>query len=161
MTGMEFESHSVEETIAFGRELGELVMPGDVVELTGELGAGKTHLTKGVAEALGVFAPITSPTFNIIYEYHEGRMPLFHFDLYRLESDDELDDIAYWELLEDGGVCLVEWGDKFPESMPDDYLQIDLSSSSEGTRRIDVTAVGARGQELAAELEHLHAEAHA
>lgn len=156
---MEIVSNSVEETIALGRLLGELVALGDVVELTGELGAGKTHLTKGVAEALGVFAPITSPTFNIIYEYHEGRMPLFHFDLYRLEYEDELDDLAYWELLEDGGVCLVEWGDKFPEALPDEYLGLDLSADTDGTRHIVVSGVGPRGEELARGLEKKCAEA--
>jgi len=147
--GKVISSNSVEETIAIGSMLGELLEPGDVIELTGELGAGKTHLAKGVAAALGVLSPITSPTFNIIYEYHEGRMPLYHFDLYRLDAESDLDDIAYWELLEDGGASLIEWGDKFPDSLPEDYLLLDLSADTDETRHICVEGVGERGRTLA------------
>ena len=148
-----FFSSSPEQTEELGRVLGTLLLPGDVVLLTGELGAGKTQLTKGIARSLGVERPITSPTFNLIYEYLDAlgeRTLLRHFDLYRLEQAQELDDIDYFGLLEDRVVSVVEWGDKFPQALPLDYLLIAFAfeAEDENARQLRFEAVGRRSQEL-------------
>lgn len=149
------ESHSVEETIELGRKLAALLRTGDVVVLTGDLGAGKTHLTKGIALGLGITDEITSPTFNIL-RLHEGRtadgddVELAHWDIYRLEDPSQLDDVDYFGMLESGCISIVEWGDKFPDDMPDDYLQVDISLDAEGVRRLAFSAHGPRGEEMAA-----------
>ncbi len=143
----EVQTASAEETKRVGAQLAERLRPGDVVVLNGDLGAGKTQFVQGVAEALGVQGPGTSPTFNILLAY-EGRLPLNHFDLYRLDSADELDDIGYWEVLEDDGATFIEWGDKFPEAMPDDYLEIRLSTGGAGVRTIAMRAHGPASEHL-------------
>lgn len=140
-----------EATTAVGAALAACVAPGDVVLLTGDLGAGKTALTKGLASGLDVEEPITSPTFNILL-VHPGRMPLFHIDLYRLEHADQLEDIDYWGTLESGGVSVVEWGDRFPESRPPEYLEILISITGDTDRSLEVIGVGERGKALAAAL---------
>ena len=99
-------------TRSCGAAVAPLLRAGDVLLLCGDLGAGKTQLTKGIAEGLGVAEPVTSPTFNILL-VHEGRIPLYHFDLYRLERAEQLEDIDYWGTLEGDGVSVVEWGDRF------------------------------------------------
>ena len=98
---------SVEETQAVAAALARAVAPGSVITLDGDLGAGKTHFTQGLAAALGVAEPVTSPTFNLVVEYTEGRIPLYHFDLYRLDSPDQLEDLAFYEYMEGDGVCGV------------------------------------------------------
>ncbi len=110
-------TESAAQTMAAGEALAPLLVAGDVVLLSGDLGAGKTQFAKGVAEGLGVVEPVTSPTFNILL-VHQGRLPLYHFDLYRLEHADELEDLDYYATLESDGVCLVEWGDRFTEAAP-------------------------------------------
>jgi len=137
------------ETLQCGRELAALLEPGDVVLLSGDLGAGKTQLAKGVAEGLGVVEPVTSPTFNILL-VHEGRIPLYHFDLYRLERAEELEDLDYYATLEADGACLVEWGDRFVEAAPSEGLDVTISIEGDEARRIDVRPIGARGEALAA-----------
>ncbi len=112
--------------------------PNDVYVLTGDLGAGKTHFTKGFAAALGVEEPITSPTFPLVLEY-TGRLPLFHFDLYRLQHAEELEDIDFYALCEAGGVALIEWGDRFPSELPPHYTQVHISIEPNGARRLTVT----------------------
>ena len=104
----EVVTHSAAETIAFGREFAKNVECGAVIVLDGDLGAGKTQLTKGFAEVLGVKTEIISPTFNILLEYDGADTKLYHFDLYRLEDETELDDIGFYEILEAGGVCIIE-----------------------------------------------------
>jgi tRNA threonylcarbamoyladenosine biosynthesis protein TsaE len=136
------------ETMSCGRVLAGLLAPGDVVLLSGDLGAGKTQLTKGVAEGLGVREPVTSPTFNILL-VHRGRIPLYHFDLYRLERAEELEDLDYFATIESDGVSLVEWGDRFAEAEPQDGLVVTLSIEGDTVRRIDVRPIGERGAELA------------
>lgn len=153
---------SCAETQALGACLAQLLAPQDVIILTGDLGAGKTQFTKGVAEGLGVVEPVTSPTFNIVL-VHEGRLPLYHFDLYRLDEPWELDDIDYHGILEADGASLVEWGDKFPDDLPIDRVEVAIHASfgiasgndgfggDESARAIDVRGVGKRSRELAAQ----------
>ncbi len=143
-----FLSTSTEQTIELGRILAGLLEPDDVVSLSGGLGAGKTQLSKGVALGLGIDEDVTSPTFPILVEYAGGRLPLFHFDLYRLASEAELDDVDYFGVLESGGASLVEWGDKFAAALPDDYLELDIQTRDDGARVVTATGHGARGHAL-------------
>lgn len=135
------------QTIESGRELAEVLAPGDVILLSGDLGAGKTAFAKGVALGLDIREPVTSPTFNILL-VHEGRLTLNHFDLYRLERAAELEDIDYFGTLESGGVSLVEWGDRFAESRPDEYMVVDIEIVGDVDRTIAMGGHGARGNEL-------------
>ena len=137
-----------EATRAVGAALAPLLRAGDVLLLTGDLGAGKTQLTKGLAFGLGVAEPVTSPTFNILL-VHEGRLPLYHFDLYRLVRAEELEDVDYFGTLEAGGVAVVEWGDRFAEALPSDGLAVTLHIVGDEDRRIELESLGPRGAELA------------
>ncbi len=121
-------TENAEETIEIGEQLSAKCKAGDVIVLSGDLGAGKTQLAKGFAKGLGVTDEITSPTFNIMSEYKGTKLDLLHFDLYRLETPKELDDIDYFANLESGAVCLVEWGDKFEDVMPKNYVQIYIET---------------------------------
>jgi tRNA threonylcarbamoyladenosine biosynthesis protein TsaE len=146
-----FETTSPEQTVGLGATLGALLQAGDVVLLTGDLGAGKTQFTKGVARALGVRTPVTSPTFNLMYEYATDRGTLLrHFDLYRLDDEAQLDDIDYFGLLEDGSISLVEWGDRFPDALPPDCLTVAFELVGTQLRRLRLDAQGARGAQLLA-----------
>lgn len=147
-----YRSTSVEQTIELGRALANLAQAGDCVVLNGDLGAGKTQFAKGFAAGLGVDDDVTSPTFNILFEYVGDELALLHFDLYRLDEEDDLVDIDFFGLLESGGVCLVEWGDKFADAMPDERVDVDIRVGDDGQRSIGVTGVGARGSELEAAL---------
>ena len=122
-----FTTRSVEETKQLASCLAQYVKPGDVILLKGDLGAGKTQFSQGLAEGLGIMDAVISPTFNILLEYHTGRVPLYHFDLYRLNDEEELEDIAFYETLESGGVSVIEWWDKFPDCMPEEYLSVEIS----------------------------------
>jgi len=135
-------------TQAVGHALAALVMPGDVVVLSGDLGAGKTQLTKGLAAALGVVDSVTSPTFNILL-VHEGRIPLYHFDLYRLQAAEELDDIDYWATLEADGVSVVEWGDRFAEAIPEECVVVRIRITGDDARVLALEPRGIRGEEIA------------
>jgi len=135
-------------TQAVGGALAPLVAPGDVLVLSGDLGAGKTQLTKGLARGLGVAEPVTSPTFNLLL-VHEGSIPLYHFDLYRLETAAQLDDLDYWGTLEADGVSVVEWGDRFAEAVPADCVVVRIQITGDDTRALEVEARGARGESLA------------
>ena len=140
---------SPDETKALARVLASCLQPGDVVLLSGDLGAGKTQFTQGLAAGLDAREPVISPTFNIVLTYPSGRMPLHHFDLYRLESPDQLEDIGLREYLEGDGICVVEWAEKFPASF-DEYLAIEITRASEETRALRARPVGARAEELLA-----------
>ncbi len=146
-----FEAVTSDEagTRALGAALGAVVGPGDVVLLSGDLGAGKTVLAKGLAASLGVAEPVTSPTFNILL-VHEGRIPLYHFDLYRLERADMLEDVDYFGTIESEGVSLVEWGDRFDEAAPAQCLRVTISIEGDMVRRIHVESSGPRGEALLA-----------
>lgn len=147
---MRFRMHtdSVEATMSAGKALGSLVSAGDVVLLSGDLGAGKTQLTKGLAEGLGVVDPVTSPTFNILL-VHEGRIPLYHMDLYRLDTAEQLLDIDYDATLEADGVSVVEWGDRFEEAQPLDGIAVVIAIEDDEVRCVEVRTFGPRGESLA------------
>lgn len=137
-------THSVEETRVVAGALAVLAEPGSVITLDGDLGAGKTHFTQGFAQALGVTESVTSPTFNVLYVYDSGRIPLYHFDLYRLNDASELDDIAFFEYLELPGVSCIEWAAKFPEELPDNRIEVTITRvlEDETARIISARAVG-------------------
>lgn len=136
-------SHSVQETFDAGAAMARDAKPGECYVLTGDLGAGKTHFTKGFAAGLGVTEDITSPTFAIVEQYDSGRLELLHWDLYRLEDEWELEDVDWYALTESDAVSLVEWGDKFPAALPDEYTHIDFKVDAEtGVRTMSVSHVG-------------------
>ncbi|MBN2404882.1 MAG: tRNA (adenosine(37)-N6)-threonylcarbamoyltransferase complex ATPase subunit type 1 TsaE [Coriobacteriia bacterium] len=135
-------------TERLGTRLAALLRVGDVVALSGDLGAGKTHFVKGVAAGLGVPEPVTSPTFNILL-VHMGRLPLYHFDLYRLEHAEQLEDIDFWGTLESDGVSFIEWGDRFPEALPQDRMEIVIHREDVDTRRLEINPSGPRSSQLA------------
>lgn len=149
MSDMRFVSRDESRTREIGAALGAVAQPGDVVLLCGDLGAGKTALTKGIARGLGVTESVTSPTFNILL-VHEGRIPLYHMDLYRLESGSQLEDIDYYGTLEADGLSVVEWGDRFPEADPDDRVLVTFTITGDSTRSIQVNPRGRRGMALVA-----------
>lgn len=153
-----FTSHSSEETIAFGKRVGALLQAGDVIILTGDLGAGKTQFTKGVADGLGIEASVTSPTFTIEMVYKGAKNTLYHFDLYRLSEAEELDDIGLFEAMDSDGPCLIEWGEQFIDEIGDPTLMITIElgpateDGSEPYRKIQLLPKQARGQELITKL---------
>lgn len=123
---MERYSASEQETEALGRALVERLSPGAVVAFTGDLGAGKTAFVRGMAKGLDIPQRVTSPTFTIVNEYEGGRLPLFHFDLYRLSSSDELFDIGWEDFLRRGGICAVEWSENVTDALEPDTVFIDI-----------------------------------
>ena len=123
---MEFLSHSVIETEELGCRLASVLSPGSVVAYQGGLGMGKTAFTRGLARGLECRARVTSPTFTIVNEY-EGRMPLFHFDMYRLPDEDALFDIGWEDYLDRGGVCAVEWSEQVADAMPEDTVYVTIA----------------------------------
>ncbi|WP_130861801.1 tRNA (adenosine(37)-N6)-threonylcarbamoyltransferase complex ATPase subunit type 1 TsaE [Bacilliculturomica massiliensis] len=124
------------DTRAFGMQLAEELRPGSIVALTGDLGTGKTALTKAVAEGLGVTELITSPTFTIVQEYHSGRLPLYHFDVYRVGEPEEMYEIGYEEYFFGDGVCIVEWADLIGELIPVGSVMIRIEYGGEETQRV-------------------------
>ena len=139
-----------EELINLGERLGTLLQKNDVLILSGELGAGKTTFTKGLARGLGIRQMIKSPTYTIVREY-EGRLPLYHLDVYRIEGD--ADSIDLDEFLFGGGVTVIEWGHLLGEDLPDSYLELELLKEAEG-RRLHFSAQGPRAEQLIKELQN-------
>ncbi len=123
----------MEETIAAACDWAQTLRPNDVVALVGDLGAGKTHFVKGLLQAFASADEATSPTFTLVHEYRRGRLPVFHFDFYRLEQPSEIDQIGFDDYLEDGGVSVIEWADRFPQVFParTRWLRIDAVSESQ------------------------------
>lgn len=130
--------NSEADTRILGLRIAEAAEPGDIIALIGDLGTGKTALTKYIAEGLGVTEEVISPTFTIVKEYRSGRLPLFHFDVYRLGSGEELLDIGAEDYLEDGGVSVIEWADIVADVLPADSLVIRLEYGSGNTRTADI-----------------------
>lgn len=133
---MEHVTNSPEETEALGADLAGRLEPGTVIAFTGDLGAGKTAFVRGLARGLGVQERVTSPTFTIVNEYEGGRLPLFHFDMYRLGSADELFDIGWEDYLARGGVCAVEWSENVADALDNDCLRVDIRRGEDDDQRI-------------------------
>ena len=132
-------TYSAAETRALGEELSASLKPGDVVVLRGELGAGKSELTRGIAKGLGVTENVTSPSFTILNVYESGRCPLYHFDWYRLENEEELYELGMDEYLGGDGVAVVEWAERCPDAVPEKRIRIRLEVTGEETRRIEIS----------------------
>ena len=136
MPSQRFITNSPEETEALGARLAGALEPGAVVAFTGDLGAGKTAFVRGLARGLGIRDRVTSPTFTIVNEYEGGRLPLFHFDLYRLGCADELFDIGWEDYLARGGVCAVEWSERMEELLEPGTIRVDLRRGEDESRRV-------------------------
>ena len=132
---MEFITHSPEETERLGAALAQLLTPGDLIAYRGDLGAGKTAFTRGLAKGLGCRETVTSPTYTIVNEYLSGRLPLFHFDMYRLASSDDLWSIGWEDYLDRGGVCAVEWSENVDDAM-EGAVWVTVETLAEDCRRI-------------------------
>ena len=137
-----------EATKQLAATLAPYLRAGDVVVLDGDLGAGKTQFVQGVAAGLGIRNQVTSPTFNILLTYPGGSLPLYHFDLYRLESAEDLEDIGFYETIDADGASFLEWGEKFPEALPYSYLRIWIEANPDGTRTVRAHSFGERSRQL-------------
>ena len=134
---MEFITNSPAQTEAVGAALARVLAPGTVIAYRGDLGAGKTAFTRGLAKGLGCKELVTSPTYTIVNEYLGGRLPLFHFDMYRLRSSDDLWDIGWDDYLDRGGICAVEWSENVDDAM-EDAIYITIEKTGEESRRIQI-----------------------
>lgn len=142
---MILETNSPQETFSAGRQLGEKAFPGQVITLTGDLGVGKTVFTQGLAKGLGIEEPVNSPTFTIVQVYDEGRLPLYHFDVYRISCEEEMEDTGYEEYFYGEGVCLVEWAELVKELIPAEAVWITIEkdyTKDDDYRRITIRQEG-------------------
>ena len=128
---MTIDSNSARETLELGKKMGEQAVPGTVYTLTGELGTGKTVFTQGFAEGLGISEPVSSPTFTILQEYDSGRLPFYHFDVYRISDVEEMEEIGYEDYIYGEGVCLIEWADLIEELLPGQRCRIVIETDLE------------------------------
>ena len=135
---MIFQTHSPEETEQVGQALAQILTPGAVIAFTGDLGAGKTAFTRGLARGLGCGEPVTSPTYTIVNEYLSGKMPLFHFDMYRLTCGDDLFDIGWEDYLDRNGVCAVEWSENVADALENPIL-VSICKTGDNSRTITIT----------------------
>lgn len=126
-----YESNSPEETFELGKKLGEEAMPGMVVALSGDLGVGKTLFTQGVARGLGIDGPVNSPTFTILQVYENGRIPFYHFDVYRIADSEEMDEIGFDDYVYGEGISLIEWAELIEEILPEDLIRITIEKDLE------------------------------
>ncbi|EOR22575.1 tRNA (adenosine(37)-N6)-threonylcarbamoyltransferase complex ATPase subunit type 1 TsaE [Niallia alba] len=149
MNNFEWKADNAEETIGFAERIASLLEAGDVITLEGDLGAGKTTFTKGIARGLGITKTVNSPTFTIIKEY-QGKMPLYHMDVYRLKDSDE--DLGFDEYFEGDGVTVVEWAHLIEDQLPLEYLQIQLFYDNTSGRKIILSPKGSRYMQLCKEL---------
>ena len=148
---MIIESLCADDTFAFGKKLGEAAEPGTVYTLVGDLGVGKTVLTQGLAEGLGITEAVNSPTFTILQVYEEGRLPLYHFDVYRIGCSEEMYDIGFDEYINGDGVCIIEWANIIEDILPDDYLKIELKYKDMG-REMTLIPYGEEYEKIVEEL---------
>lgn len=135
------ETYSEKETFAFGKKMGEEAVPGQIIAINGDLGVGKTVLTKGLAEGLGITEPVCSPTFTIVQIYDEGRLPLYHFDVYRIADPEEMEEIGYEDYFFGQGVCLVEWAELIHDLMPENTIWVKIEKDLQkgfDYRRIEI-----------------------
>ena len=143
---MIIETFSPEETFRIGEEIGQKACPGDVYTLIGDLGVGKTLFTQGVAKGLEIEEAISSPTFTIVQVYEEGRLPFYHFDVYRIGDVDEMDEVGYEDYVYGDGVSMIEWADLIEEILPEKYTRVTIEKDlSRGVdyRRITIEEIGA------------------
>ena len=133
-----FHTSTSEETFDLGRKIGSLLKAGDVIAMTGTLAAGKTTITKGIAESLGVSDNITSPTFCLISEYDGSKMPLYHMDVYRLEGAEDFVNLGVEDMLYGNGVCIIEWSEKVQSELPKKTIFMKITPSEDGTRTIEI-----------------------
>jgi tRNA threonylcarbamoyladenosine biosynthesis protein TsaE len=147
-------SRSTQETFEFGRKMGTLLQPGDLIGFTGDLGAGKTCCIQGIAVGLGVHnrKAVTSPTYTIIHEY-QGRFPIYHFDVYRLGQEDDLCDLGYEEYFYGDGITVIEWADRIKIFLPDEHLAVHLHIQPDQTRCIQLHAYGKHYQQIVQSLQ--------
>lgn len=136
---LEFKSFSAEDTQKFAEKLADKLSPGNVVCLYGEMGVGKTVFTNGLCRALGACEYATSPTFTVVNEYDGGQFPVYHFDMYRIEDEDELIEIGFEEYLKNGGVCIIEWPENIPNSLPKKRIDVKFTKDTFTERTITVT----------------------
>ncbi|MBW6408865.1 tRNA (adenosine(37)-N6)-threonylcarbamoyltransferase complex ATPase subunit type 1 TsaE [Clostridium weizhouense] len=144
---MEFNVYSIDDTTKLGKKIGESVNSGDIICLTGDLGTGKTHITKGIALGLDIKDDITSPTFTIVNEYEDGRLKLNHFDVYRVNDPDEIYAIGFDDYIFSESVSIIEWANYIEEILPDDFLHINIEkdlSKGDDYRKITLTPYGKR-----------------
>lgn len=140
------ETFCAEETFALGKKIGEMVQPGSVLSLIGDLGVGKTIFTQGVAAGLGIVEPVNSPTFTIMQIYEEGRLPFYHFDVYRIGDPEEMEEIGYEDYFYGKGVCLIEWADLIEELLPADVCTIRIEKDLE--KGFDYRKISIEGLEV-------------
>lgn len=141
---MIFDSYSAADTFAFGKKIGEEAQPGQVYTLIGDLGVGKTVFTQGVAAGLGITEAVSSPTFTIVQIYEEGRIPFYHFDVYRIGDVEEMEEIGYEDCFYGEGLCLIEWANLIEEILPEHYAQVTIEKDLEkgfDYRRITMTQI--------------------
>lgn len=153
---MEILSQSVNQTIKIGRIIARNLKSGDIICLFGELGSGKTVLVKGIAQGLGIKRDeVISPSFVLIRQHHQGKLPLYHFDLYRLKTASAILGLGYEEYFYDQGASVIEWADRLKYLLPQNFLKIELSYKSDTQRLLNFTAIGSRYKEL---LKKIHKE---
>ncbi|MCC6095252.1 MAG: tRNA (adenosine(37)-N6)-threonylcarbamoyltransferase complex ATPase subunit type 1 TsaE [Eubacterium sp.] len=139
------ETHSPEETRSFARGLGEKAVPGTIYTLDGDLGTGKTVFAQGLAEGLGITEAVSSPTFTIVQEYDGGRLPFYHFDVYRIEEPEEMEEVGYDDYFYGDGVCLIEWAELIRDIIPDNAIHVTIEKDPEkgfDYRRITIENTG-------------------
>ena len=130
-------TYNAAETLELGMEIGKNARPGEVYALLGDLGVGKTVLIQGVAKGLGITGPVNSPTFTIVQVYEEGRMPFYHFDVYRIGDVEEMDEIGYEDYFYSGNLCFLEWPELIEDLLPEDAVKVTITANEDGTRNIE------------------------
>lgn len=135
---MTFLTKSSEQTVELGRKIGKLLKPGDVIAMSGTLAAGKTTITKGIAESLGVKDNVTSPTFCLISEYEGEKMPLYHMDVYRLDGEEDFLNLGVEEFLYGNGVCIIEWSEKVKNTLPKKTIYMNITPNQDSSRTINI-----------------------
>lgn len=151
------ETFCPEETFELGRRIGKNIKPGSIVTLSGDMGVGKTVFAQGFAKGMGINEPINSPTFTIVQVYDEGKIPLYHFDVYRISDSEEMYEIGYEEYFYGEGVCLIEWAELINDILPDNVIKIKINKSLDNGidyRRITIENVTALGMEDKFEKSH-------